>query len=102
VVRTVVARYVAEKVAELRVPAGAGHGGHDERRISPDLDLLEFLGTFAEDGKKDIDPMDLADLPGDEKTPPQSPPKKSVEGKEKKEEKGNQRCKAPLDGESWS
>jgi hypothetical protein len=58
---------------------------------SPDLELLEFLGTFAEDGKKDIDPMDLADFPGDEKTPPQSPQKKSVEGKEKKEGKGNQR-----------
>jgi hypothetical protein len=58
---------------------------------SPDPELLEFLGTFAEDGKKDIDPMDLADFPGDERTPLQFPPKKSVEGKEKKEGKGNQR-----------
>jgi len=66
-------------------------GAKEEVPQSPDLELLEFLGTFEGDGKKDIDPMDLADLPGDEKTTTQSPQKKSVKEKEKKEGKGTQR-----------
>jgi len=58
---------------------------------APDPEFLEFLGTFEGDGKRDMDPMDLADLPGDEKAPVKSPPKKSGEEKEKTEGKGNQR-----------
>ena len=57
----------------------------------PDLEFLEFLGTFEEDGKKNIDPLDLAELPDYQKAMAKSPPKKSGEEKEKTEGKGNQR-----------
>jgi len=56
---------------------------------SPDLEFLEFLGTFEGEGEKKIDPLDLADFPGDEKATAQPPDKKPAQEKEKKEGKGN-------------
>ena len=66
--------------------AGATEGPQE-----PDLEFFEFLGTFEEDGKKNMDPLDLAELPGDQKATVKSPPKKPGEQKEKTEGKGNQR-----------
>jgi hypothetical protein len=65
--------------------------GAKEVPQAPDPEFLEFLGTFEEDEEKNIDPLDLAELPGDMKATVKSRPKKSGEEKEKTEGKGNQR-----------
>jgi hypothetical protein len=65
--------------------------GAKEVPQAPDPEFLEFLGTFEGDGNRGMDPMDLAVLPGDERTTVKSLPKKSGEEKEKTEGKGNQR-----------
>lgn len=58
---------------------------------APDLEFLEFLGTFEETGPENLNPMDLADLPGNQKGSEKSPSMKSSEEKKKMEGKGSQR-----------
>lgn len=79
-------RFVLVLIAALL----AGNGETKEAPEAADLEFLEFLGTF-DGAQKNFDPLELSDLPGDEKPSADALRKKSSEEKKKTEGKGSQR-----------
>jgi len=67
----------------------SGNGETKEAPQAPDLEFLEFLGTF-DGAQKNFDPLELSDLPGDGKASADTLHKKSSEETKKTEGKGSQ------------